>query len=1318
MSDTAAKTLRKVPELPKIRGKASEVLAAEPKASLRQLAADNTDKKTLKNISGILDKFVSYSRTPADRTTDITIRTVQEETAEALETTSRIISLSTKHLEEQNKTLEDILKLLRTRSKKESDATGDGSILGSLLDLLDYDGGRKSKKQRRYSSEREKKARQRLRQMRRQRMIRKLTRPFQRPTAPTITPPATSVTKPPVTPARPTVPEVNKTPVTPEPEAKKTYKTEFDKSGKPRYRDIETGRFIKDPTKPVTKPDVTTTKPVAPEAPKPVAPKPVTPEAPKPVAPKPVAPEAPKPVAPEAPKPVAPEAPKPVAKPDVTKIEQPKIPGKDATKVTGQAAKKLSGLKLGGAVLTVIEGLSLMTDLDQIEHEYTIGEINKEQYKQRYGSTIGSFLGGTAGGAVLGSIGAVLGAPLLGVGSVVFGVLGGVAGTFAGSAIGSWIGETVASELMGDTPPKPPSPRAMTTKDQEDIRSMLQDKEFVSSLDPKVVKVLEIISDKEQVDLKSNVKARGAKNILEGLIQENKEAFAKAYRKKETTQDKPDATPAPQVQAAPVAQVPAIPVAQVPATPAAPVAQATPPQGPQVQPTPQSESIDRNKLIDRLKTVSSKITDKDEKTVNRLENITRMIQNNELSEASAAIERMEKQVSSTQEKPLSEAFRERQNRPQTAPDAQRQRQSSTTDGSYQVASAQTTMTDAIPVAYEETESKPTTKKADDADNTKISNQKEMDDLERLLTGKSSKNINDVAETPKASTQQTTEVTRITPETKTIEASKASAQQTTTTQKIKTNTSDEAADLRLLLETAVADRKDEETTKRAEVIRKLIDKGEYTKASADITKLSNTVDTKDSKAISTDIFGTSTDIKQETTATSDAKPITSEPVVKLASDISAAGEKIVDPTKTTTKVINETVNDINGGQITKATNTVEKLTSEVKEQNKLYETLNDAMSLLGFKKDVTKQTEQSKDIEQEKPETPTATPQAQAIQNIQQMQAQVAQAPVSSKFSSGFSKMAGLAAGFMGASAATAAVGGSTGGANRIAAGTLGTVGGAAVMGAMMQPQNLGAFGSILSGGTSSPSASNISGSTATGQTPQATPVNPQGGAQPSGDFMTEVGKVASNLGIDASNLIAIMKSESSLNPQAVNPVTGASGLIQFMPNTAKSLGTTVEEIRKMTAVQQLPYVEKYFKSVRVQPGSSAGRLYAYVFLPGRANREVLTQAGENYYESNKGLDVDRDGKITIADLDARLAKYGGSVSASLQPSRPSTGPSLSAGGTSMEAADQAQMRSAGQALQGTTTPAPSTGPQGMQMPVAAAGMGEIPINIRLRQLQS
>ena len=47
------------------------------------------------------------------------------------------------------------------------------------------------------------------------------------------------------------------------------------------------------------------------------------------------------------------------------------------------------------------------------------------------------------------------------------------------------------------------------------------------------------------------------------------------------------------------------------------------------------------------------------------------------------------------------------------------------------------------------------------------------------------------------------------------------------------------------------------------------------------------------------------------------------------------------------------------------------------------------------------------------------------------------------------------------------------------------------------------------------------------------------------------------LNIDPKDLLGIMNSESGLNPQAVNKSSGATGLIQFMPATAKSLGTTV-----------------------------------------------------------------------------------------------------------------------------------------------------------------
>lgn len=175
--------------------------------------------------------------------------------------------------------------------------------------------------------------------------------------------------------------------------------------------------------------------------------------------------------------------------------------------------------------------------------------------------------------------------------------------------------------------------------------------------------------------------------------------------------------------------------------------------------------------------------------------------------------------------------------------------------------------------------------------------------------------------------------------------------------------------------------------------------------------------------------------------------------------------------------------------------------------------------------------------------------------------------------------------------------------------------------------------------TTAPPAASTEPPAAT-QQPQAQSATPTEGG---GDFMSQLRAMSSRLGVSAENMVAIMRSESSLNPQAVNPTTGASGLIQFMPRTARSLGTTVEDIRRMSAIEQLPFVERFFRSVGVQPGSSAGRLYAYVFLPGRANREVLTERGESFYEANRGLDMDRDGRITIADLDARLARFGGTL---------------------------------------------------------------------------
>ena len=83
------------------------------------------------------------------------------------------------------------------------------------------------------------------------------------------------------------------------------------------------------------------------------------------------------------------------------------------------------------------------------------------------------------------------------------------------------------------------------------------------------------------------------------------------------------------------------------------------------------------------------------------------------------------------------------------------------------------------------------------------------------------------------------------------------------------------------------------------------------------------------------------------------------------------------------------------------------------------------------------------------------------------------------------------------------------------------------------------------------------------------------------EFRNRVREVARTLGTDVNHLMACMAFESgeTFSPSIRNAAgSGAVGLIQFMPSTAGALGTTTEALAAMTAVQQLKYVEKYFKS--------------------------------------------------------------------------------------------------------------------------------------------
>lgn len=148
-------------------------------------------------------------------------------------------------------------------------------------------------------------------------------------------------------------------------------------------------------------------------------------------------------------------------------------------------------------------------------------------------------------------------------------------------------------------------------------------------------------------------------------------------------------------------------------------------------------------------------------------------------------------------------------------------------------------------------------------------------------------------------------------------------------------------------------------------------------------------------------------------------------------------------------------------------------------------------------------------------------------------------------------------------------------------------------------------------------------------------------------FEDALNKAAAELGVDPRHLVAIMKQESGLNPQAVNKSSRATGLIQFMPKTASSLGTSTDALYRMTAVQQLPWVVKYFKRNGIKPGMDLGDLYMAVFYPaaiGKPNGYVLGRAGAkgfsgSVYRQNKGLDSDHDGAVTVADVKRAVMRF-------------------------------------------------------------------------------
>lgn len=141
----------------------------------------------------------------------------------------------------------------------------------------------------------------------------------------------------------------------------------------------------------------------------------------------------------------------------------------------------------------------------------------------------------------------------------------------------------------------------------------------------------------------------------------------------------------------------------------------------------------------------------------------------------------------------------------------------------------------------------------------------------------------------------------------------------------------------------------------------------------------------------------------------------------------------------------------------------------------------------------------------------------------------------------------------------------------------------------------------------------------------------------------DIVRVANSVGANPYHLANLINFESGGSTSVYNRRgSGAVGLIQFIPPTARSLGTSTDELSKMNSSEQMQYVEKYLK----QFGSNLNteqKLYMAVFFPKWMHKDIDEPFPKWALEKNDGIRTPRD-YIRMVNAGARI-KTARSISA-------------------------------------------------------------------------
>ncbi len=143
-------------------------------------------------------------------------------------------------------------------------------------------------------------------------------------------------------------------------------------------------------------------------------------------------------------------------------------------------------------------------------------------------------------------------------------------------------------------------------------------------------------------------------------------------------------------------------------------------------------------------------------------------------------------------------------------------------------------------------------------------------------------------------------------------------------------------------------------------------------------------------------------------------------------------------------------------------------------------------------------------------------------------------------------------------------------------------------------------------------------------------------------FAAAIAGTANRLGFPAQWLVDVMAFETggTFSPYVPNAGgSGAVGLIQFMPDTAKNLGTSSSALQGMNRVQQLVYVEKYFKAGIAEVGKFKRMDDVFSYIWGGGN--LVRTKDENRRNIHDGDKATGQKGISYIEYINRIGEHAG-----------------------------------------------------------------------------